>query len=256
MSAGREPADLPVAIVTALPEELFPLLSRARGVRRVLPGRRGAWEGRLAAARVLFACTGDGAGNARDGLRAVLDRFRVSRWIGTGFAGALSPDLAPGTVLVARALRDESGRLLAPDSLDIDFAARALAAGGAVAATFVTARSLVSTAAAKADLRRIAGGEAEGPAAADLESTAWAASAPAGIPGVLVRVVSDGAGEELPDFLARCTGPGGGIDRRRVLASTIRRPWSVGKLLAMRRRARFSAERLADFLERFAASGF
>lgn len=249
-------SDLPVAIVTALPEEMWPLFARARGLRRVARGGAGrrAWEGQLAGARVLLTCTGDGARNAREGIREVLGAFPVSRWIGAGFAGALSPGLEPGTVLVARALYNPDGRLSAP--LDARFARRALAAGGALAATLVSAAALVSTAAAKARLRDSICREGDEPAAADLESAGWAGGAPAGVPGVLVRVVFDGALEDLPDFLARSNRPGGGIDRAGVVLRALASPSGVGKLLSMRRRARLMAERLADFLERFAALGF
>jgi nucleoside phosphorylase len=248
--------DLPVAIVTALPEEMAPLLVRARGLQRVARGGAGrsAWEGRLAGARVLLTCTGDGARNAREGIREVLDAFPVSRWIGAGFAGALSSGLEPGTVLVARALCNPDGRLCAP--LDAPFASRALAAGGALAATLVSAAALVSTAAAKARLRDSIRREGDEPAAADLESAGWAAGAPAGVPGVLVRVVLDGALEDLPGLLARSNRPGGGIDRAGVVLRALVSPSGVGKLFSMRRRARLMAERLADFLERFAALGF
>jgi nucleoside phosphorylase len=249
-------SDLPVAIVTALPEELGPILARARGLRRVARGGAGprAWEGRLSGVRVLLTCTGDGARDAREGIREVLGAFPVSRWIGAGFAGALSPGLEPGTVLVARALYNADGTLPAP--LDAAFATRALAAGGARAATIVSTAALVPTAAAKARLRDSFCRDGDEPAAADLESAGWAEGAPGGMPGALVRVVLDGALEDLPDLLTRANRPGGGIDRAGVVLRALRRPSGVGKLLAMRRRARLMAERLADFLERFAALGF
>lgn len=249
-------SDLPVAIVTALPEEMRPILARARGLRRVARGGAGprAWEGRLSGARVLLTCTGDGARDARKGIREVLGAFPVSRWIGAGFAGALSPGLKAGTVLVARALYNADGTLSAP--LDAGFASRALAAGGALAATLVSTAALVPTAAAKARLRDSICREGDEPAAADLESAGWAEGAPGGMPGVLVRVVLDDALEDLPDFLARANRPGGGIDRAGVVLRALARPSGVGKLLSMRRRARLMAERLADFLERFAALGF
>lgn len=249
-------SDLPVAIVTALPEEMGPILARARGLRRFARGgaRPRAWEGRLAGARVLLTCTGDGARNAREGIREVLAAFPVSRWVGGGFAGALSPGLEPGTVLVARALRDADGRLSAP--LDARFAARALAAGGALAATLVSAAALVPTAAAKARLRNSIRREGDEPAAADLESVGWVEGAPGGVPGVLVRVVLDGALEDLPDLLVRSQRPGGGIDRAAIVLRALRSPSGVGKLFSMRRRARLMAELLADYLERFAALGF
>jgi hypothetical protein len=66
----------------------------------------------------------------------------------------------------------------------------------------------------------------------------------------------DGALEDLPDLLVLSQRPGGGIDRAAIVLRALRSPSGVGKLLSMRRRARLMAERLADFVERFAALGF
>ena len=88
-----------------------------------------------------------------------------------------------------------------------------------------------------------------------MESAAWAACA-AGIPGVIVRVVTDALEDEIPGFVAESVGPGGAIDRGRLLRHAATHPSSIGKLLDLRRRASFCGERLAGFLLDFAARGF
>lgn len=252
------PADrAPVAILMALPEESRPLLRRLARRRRIEFGGGGAWRGRLAGREVIVCVTGAGRLAAHEAASKLFSRWETSRWIGAGFAGALSPQLSPGTILAGSEIVDESGRLVA--GLEAEAVARVLAScPGAIPSRFVGVAAIVATPVEKAGLLRALG---EGlPAAVDMESAGWAAAAaaaPAGnFSGVVVRTVSDGAGEEIPPFVAASVSASGGIDRGRLARHAMRHPHSVGKLLSLRRRARSCAERLADCLWRFAERGF
>lgn len=213
-----------VLIVTAIPEELAPLRAR------------------LAGASVIVAATGDGRVRAESAMRALLERHRPDAWIGAGLAGAATPGVPAGTLLVAKNYGDPA------------WAARVLARGGALAASLVTVNRIAATASEKAAFAaRAAAGEV---IALDMESSGWAAAAATGsAPGLVVRVVSDAAEEEIPGFVAEASSVSG-VDRRRVAWHALTHPSAVGKLLAMRRRARVCAERLAEFLESLARGGF
>jgi hypothetical protein len=121
----------------------------------------------------------------------------------------------------------------------------------------VTVDRVASTGREKADFAsRGASGDVD---ALDMETAGWLAAAGGGSPGfppgLVVRVVSDAAEEEIPDFVAAAASADG-LDRRRIALHALTHPSAVGKLLAMRRRARFCAERLAGFLEVLARRGF
>ena len=233
----------PVAILTAIPEESRPIRRRMTDARRLGTGAGELWQGRLGGREVLLAETGAGSRAAGAAAEEIFQRFRPARWIGAGFAGALSPELPFGCVAIAAASDPEMAR-------------RALACDPDARETAVVPSArIVRSAAEKAHLLAELGGAL--PAIVDMESAAWSSSAAArGIPGILVRVVSDAASEEIPDFVAESVLPGGGIDRGRVVRHALLHPSSIGKLLELRRRARTCGERLAGFLDRFAAGGF
>jgi nucleoside phosphorylase len=240
-----------VAILTALPEESRPLRRRLSGAKPLPAGGASLWEGKLSARRVLLAETGAGARAAAAGAADLFARFAPARWIGAGFAGAISPGLPFGSVVVAAELAGGSG---GAGVLDPAMARRALACdSGARAVRAASSAGIVGSRAEKARLLSAAGGSL--PVTVDMESAAWA-SAGSGFPGLLVRVVTDAADDEIPDFVAASVSPDGRIDRVRLVRHAVLHPSAIGKLLALRRRGRVCGERLADFIERFAARGF
>jgi len=239
----------PVAILAALPEESRPILRRMTEARGFCEGTGAGelWQGRLGGREVLLAQTGAGPRVAGEAAAEIFERRRPARWIGAGFAGALSPELPFGCIAIVAVSDPEMAR-------------RALASDpDAREAAAVPSGRIVGSAAEKARLLSayIGGGGGALPAIVDMESAAWSSSAAARrIPGILVRVVSDTASDEIPDFVAESVLPGGGIDRGRVVRHALLHPSSIGKLLDLRRRARTCGERLAGFLDRFAAGGF
>lgn len=241
MNGGEETAGgAPILIACAVVEEIGPLLSRSRA-----RSRRGrspdSYEAELGGRRVVLATTGDGRRRAGISMRTLFERHRPVAWIGAGFAGAATPGIPAGTVLVGE------------DAGDPEWAGRVLAAGGALAARFVTVDRIAATPEEKS---RIAQGAPAGVRVAiDMETSGWIDGAKGYAPGLVVRVVSDAAEEEIPAFVAAASSAEG-VDRRRIVRHALTHPASIGKLLEMRRRARFCAERLADFLEALARRGF
>lgn len=237
----------PIAVVTAIKEEFEAVLSRAREARF-----RGTFvEARIGAADVALCLTGDGAEQAARAADLLCEAVRPTALLGAGVAGALSPGLAVGDVLVSRRIRDSLGDVAPPDARLL---AQALENTPARAGTFLTvARPIVLASLKSALLKSLDGG---GPAAADMESAAWArAAASRGIPYLIARAISDRADEDLPEYLGRCVGRDGAIRRSSVVLSALAHPATIPALLRMRGRVLACAEKLAVFLEDFLSGG-
>jgi adenosylhomocysteine nucleosidase len=233
----------PVAIVTALPEELSPILARAHEVER-LDRRR--YLGFLGGTRVVLAVTGDGSGRAERAAADLCRDFGPSALFGVGIAGALSASLGLFDLVAARRVRDAGG--VAPDP-DPELLSRARSLGDPAGALLLTVDRPIVDPRQKASLA--AALALEEPAAADMESSGWArAASSAGVPYAILRAVADTASEPLPSYLSRSVGPEGGIRRGRVVAFALTRPATVPALLRMRRRLGHGAEKLAAFVER------
>ena len=216
-----------ILIVAAIPEELAAIERRFRGS----PG-------------IVLARTGDGRVRAEASLRALLARWQPDAWIGAGLAGAATAGVPAGTILVCR------------DAGDPAWAGRIAHRGGVLPARCVTVDRIASTPAEKV---AAAGSPPPGEVVVlDMETDGWIAagrSVSPSPPGLVIRVVSDALEEEIPAFVAAASSERG-VDRRRIALHALTHPAAVGKLVAMRRRARSCAERLAEFLEALARREF
>ena len=213
---------LPVAVVSALPDEIGVARRRLRG-----------------SPRAVFAVTGDGPARARDGLTRFLQRTPCAGVIAIGVAGALTADLAAGDLLAAREVFTDDRMTAVPDG---SWLAAAVSCG-AKACTLVSVGAIVRTVADKDALaRRVR----RMPAAVDLESAAWArAAATFGVPVAILRVVVDAADEAIPEFVAASARPDGSIRRWRVAVAALARPARIPSLARLARRTRSASERLA-----------
>ncbi len=203
----------PLLICFALPEE-------ARPFRRLAPAR--------ADLRVLV--TGMGRRNATPRTRAALAADRPRLVFTCGFAGGLDPALARGAV-----------------GFECDAAfplADRLEAAGARRVRFHCADRMAVTAVEKRRLR-----EATGADAVEMESAAiHTLCREANVPCATVRVISDGAGEDLPLDFNRFTRADQTLDLGRLLLAVGRRPGLVAPLLRLRRATHDAAVRLAAVL--------
>ena len=223
-----------IAIVAAMPEELAPLRARLSGPVRQQPTSLRAVvveRGRLGDHEVALAATGDGARNARDGVAALLGASGARALIVIGVSGALSPELATADLVIASRVIDEEGRVREADVEGVAAAARAT---GGRAAVVVSARRIADSVDEKRRLAQQAGG---GLAVVDLESASYVAAAEeAGIPWIVLRAVSDTAGEALPPLLNRSLDAGGAVSRGRVLRGLLGDPGALPVLLTLRKR--------------------
>jgi len=99
-------------VLGAMPVEVQPLIERLQDVRRRsiqgIPFTLGTLEG----AEVVIAETGVGKVNAAITATLLLEHFEPNRVFFSGIAGSLSPDLAPGDVVVGqRAAQHDLGTL-------------------------------------------------------------------------------------------------------------------------------------------------
>jgi nucleoside phosphorylase len=219
-----------VLVLTAMPEEL------------------GAFGGRPLPAGVVVAATGDGPRRAARAASDLCARHRPSLVVGAGVAGALTPDLGVGDLVVAHRVLDAGGEAPAPFA---PLVARAAAKPGARRGTLLSVERPLTSAAEKAAWAARVGPP---PAAVDMESAAWArAASAAGVPFVIIRVVSDAAHDELPGYLSECMDADGGIRRSAVALRALAKPSTIPVLLAMRRRVRDGSGRLAAFVASFVA---
>src|SRR5581483_9310909 len=113
-----------IAIVTALREELSPLLERALIERSVRVGDRRAHAGTLMGTPVVLMATGHGVSSAEKNLELLLSEFKVSSVIGAGIAGAVAPELRRGDIVtdriatVDKIVRDK--RSIDADAIDME----------------------------------------------------------------------------------------------------------------------------------------
>ncbi len=217
-----------IAIVAPMMVEMTPLRDRMevseaaeeRGLRFLL--------GRLAGRRAVLLCSGVGKVNAARAAQFLVDRFSPSHLILCGIAGALSEELAPGDVVVARELLfhdvgllfsegrfvptgasflDDGGEVLYRRSLKVDegLVAIALRAAAAIASAdegesfrvvagaVATGDQAVFCSAKKASLLDDQGAIAVEMEGAALAQVAWAC----GVPFMVIRSVSDLADETV-----------------------------------------------------------
>lgn len=221
-----------IAIVTALQEELTPLLRRAKIARVVRVGQHRCHVGTLAGTPVVLMAGGDGLARAEESASALLQRFDVSALIGAGIAGGIDPTLSPGDVIVASEVRAPDGSVIRCDSIGVE-----------------TRRAVIRS------VERLAGSAAEKRTitdahAIDTESAGWArAAAKRGIPIVIIRSIFDPIDEEIPDFV---TGSGS-VDRAAVARHALLHLKTIPALLQMRERLRTCSDALADVVTRCVA---
>lgn len=159
-----------------------------------------------------------------------------------GTAGALSPALAAGDLIVATAVVGASGGALAAERSWCDSLAAAASAGrltphlGSICAVERPVASIEE----KSALYR-----ASGALALDMESGAVARAArDAGLPFGVLRVIIDPAMRELPPAAMAAMAPGGGIDIAGLLRELWREPGQLAGLLALTRDAAAARRRL------------
>ena len=249
------PVDMWVA--AALAGEADALRGRLVGRESLaLPGRpRGlsVSVGRLADRRIGLLTFGVGAAAAARGARWLGERLVEScgggspRVLLIGLAGGLDPALDPlqrvGVRRVCAVVPDRSSSAPLPVT-ELD------AWGEEGTATCVSVPEILYTRAEKRQVWALAHDRAG--AVVDLETATWCRELRRLVPEALlssVRVVSDGAAEELPQWMRRCVDDDGALSPRRVALAALAHPLDWGRLSALRRRLIEGSRILADAVE-------
>jgi len=161
------------------------------------------------------------------GPRAARLAERASAWrppslvVSAGACGALAPDLAVGALIVP-------GAVIGPDGVRL---ATSAVSSLTRAGTLLTVADVVHTPEDKARLWIETGA-----VAVDMESSVlleWARAA--GVPGVVIRAVSDTAASGVPPDLAALVEPGGRVNRGHALRAMLARPGAVADAIALGR---------------------
>lgn len=232
-----------IAVVTALREELAPLLRRARIERVVRLGWRRCHLGTLMSTPVVLMAGGDGVERAEESVCKLLQRFDVSLLIGAGIAGGIAPALRSGDLIIASEVRAPDGSTMQSDPLLVE---RTAALDTRVQrATICSVERMAGSVAAK---RELALSNAH---AIDTESAGWALAASRfGVGFLVIRAIFDAVEEEIPEFVTAGVAADGSIDRRAVLRHAVLHPNTIPRLLQMRERMRACSAALADFVAR------
>jgi adenosylhomocysteine nucleosidase len=237
-----------VALVAALIWEVRPFL-RQVGARP----RRGlglpTWEFSAGRVKGRLALTGMDPTPVREAARNWLDEARPDILLSLGFSGALTPELAAGALVLGasvwqydprRAFLSAAPAPAPPRPLPELLAA--LEAGGcrAAAGSLVTTPFIIHKQSQGARLLALPH------PVLDLESAILAGVAGSeGLPFLGLRAVTDGAGEEVPDFIAQA---GGNVGAGAALAWLARNPLRIRTLFRLWRRSRLAAANLARAL--------
>jgi adenosylhomocysteine nucleosidase len=249
----------PVALFVATRWELAALRRALPVDRRVKIGGVGCLIGRQAARSYWLVQTGIGPKAAATAARAVLNRQRMALVISTGFAGALSPAVAIGDVIVGTSVVPgtfdncwtQAGPPVVCDNAAVS-AVRAVAAGIRLetrTGPLVSVTTVVCRAADKQSVGRLTGA-----IALDMESAALGAAArEQDVPFAVVRTVSDIANEDLPLDFNAFLAPSGWLQG---LAALMIGPSRLIGLNRLRRQSRLAGERLAAVCAAYAEHDF
>lgn len=212
------------------------------------------YRGDIGGKPVVVARSGMGADRARPAARALIERYQPDSLLAVGFAGALSPDIVPGDLVIAAEVYD---------SHESDARLRAIAEQSVPKyVQFHTGliHSVPHIVYAVEEKRRLAARFPQA-LALDMESEGVAdEAARAGIPWLAVRAVTDGIEDSLPELAEPfrglpCIDPGTGeVIPRRMALLVVFRPRVAPKLIQLGRRANLAARNLADFVESYVAA--
>jgi len=166
---------------------------------------------------------------------------RAEYLISFGIAGALSPDLRPGDIILSDEVIEDDRRWVSDQALRPRIAELARQIG-AIEGPVLGARRIVATKAAKARAWHETGA-----LAVDMESGIVArAAAAVGIPFLVLRAVADPAERVLPPAALVPLGADGRPEIPRIVASVLRKPSQLKGLFGLAQEARRALAALVE----------
>jgi len=223
MATSRAEAD--ILVVAALNRELTPLK-------------------KAALRSVTLLETGEGVTNAERSLESRLSRETSRAVLSIGFAGALSPALEVGDLVIADKIPDSQGQ---PDAALLKAAAAMKAEWPVHFGSAVTSDTILWQAVEKSQLAHSFGTDEV--CFVDMESTAIArVCARHAVPFLIVRSITDLFDEDLPLDFNLCRGADGRVDSAKVMKAALAKPRALPRLFELQRRSKLCANRLGEFV--------
>lgn len=184
-----------------------------------------------------LVCSGVGPKNANRATRDCLGGSKPSLVISTGVAGALTPTLRVGDVVVAREVIDEvSGNRFSCTTLSSPHSA--------LGTLLSVSRMITSAEEKKALAARFSA------VAVDMESAAIAAvCVEHGVPFAAIRAISDTAEEVLPKAVTRFFDERGGLRPGSVMVELLKQPSLLKALRRLQAQTSAAGESLCRFLQ-------
>lgn len=245
-------APVKAALLAALSQEVQPFLRRIRASQ--LPGEDlPVWEFTTKRGKGVAVLTGMGEDAARRAAAWVLERYQPQVVISLGFGGAVTPELPPRAMVLGESFWLYEPEAQALQELAVppfpvwfeDLVERLQAAGLPVfRGSLVTTRGIIHKASHRVSLKHLAH------PVLDLETGATAGVAFArNLPFLAFRVITDAAGEEIPNFLKNLAQEGQSPTVGATLAWLAANPRRLPLLFRLWHRSRLAALHLAQVLE-------
>jgi adenosylhomocysteine nucleosidase len=229
-------------LVTFAVEAEFAPWRRLRELREIKVGGVSVYQAQIGRAQVDLAVTGMGAENASRVAAAIMER-PYAFCIASGFAGALRPEHAIGSILVAEAVQRIGTAKTIRSSRNLVLAAQR--DGAFRAKVFLTSDSVVRAAEEKAKLAPFGD-------AVDMESFAILCCAQGrSVAAVAIRVISDTTHRDMPIFLDALVDEMGRVKIGGLVRKVVSHPIQVPALIRLGRDSRTAAQALAHFLEAY-----
>ena len=190
--------------------------------------------------------TGEGAANAERYLGEWLEHGDARAVLSIGFAGALSPSLQVGDLVIANGIRDSTQR---PDAKLLSAARQVQIDPTVRFGVALSSNSILWRAESKHALASSLGANEIG--FVDMESTAIAGvCARRGAPFLIIRSITDLLDEDLPLDFNQYRTSDGRVDPKKVVRAALLKPAAFKGLLDLRKRSRLCADRMAEFVQR------
>ena len=193
--------------------------------------------------------TGMGVVNARCSLRSFLRHQRVQAVISVGLAGALSPHLEVGDLVIVRKFLNPVDAQPSPKLTSL---AEKIEVGYTklYSGSVVTVNDIIHKAVQRRNLAEEF--RVDGTAILDMESSAIAETCTEfQTPFIIIRSISDRFDEDLPIDFNRCIGNDGNLRLSKILLAILLNPLAIPGLFTLRKRCQSCTSNLVSFIDQF-----
>ena len=197
----------------------------------------------------IYFATGMGVENTSRHLYSTLSRNKYRALLFVGLAGALSPKLEIGDIVVVHRLINSEMFNPSPELISLVDKIK-MEKNPIKRGSVVTVPTVISSAKERQDLADIL--PLNQNEIMDMESSAVnEVCSQLNIPFIIVRAVSDLHGEGFPIDFNQCLNTKGNIDLLKIIFSLAKKPQAIPELLRLGRRSKMCMDRLSLFLGQF-----